>query len=282
MVAKDLESELLEADNILPKEGSVFSFMLKFAIYEERMREINLKYHKMNQIILSANEDKTYLDFWKPVSYAYRKMFPGIMIHLALLTDRDENDPFVSDLREHGKVTLFKKLPNITEFAQAKMIRFILASEQGNDVCYIDDIDLFPLSKSFITNKVDKRPAGSLLCVGGEVYGNNGCYPISQITGEGWLFKKFINPFDLEYKDLFESWRGNVMFDRRESIDIVLDWSKDDYFSDERLIHFGHRFNLCLFAVRIFFASVPRIHTIDYAVCGGQSHCTAPHVRAYF
>jgi len=190
----------------------------------------------MNQIILSANEDKTYIDFWKPVSYAYKKMFPGVTVHLALLTDREEDDPFVTDLSEHGKVTLFKKLPNITEFAQAKMIRFILSSQQGNDVCYIDDIDLFPLSKSFITNKIDKRPAGVLLCVGGEVYQNSGTYPISQITGEGWLFKKFINPFDLELKDLFETWRGDIMFDRRESIDIVLDWAKDDYFSDERLL----------------------------------------------
>ncbi len=191
---------------------------------------------KINQIILSTNEDPTYSTFWPAVSYAYKKMFPECTIHLAFLTDREENDPLVQEFRTHGKVTLFRPVKDIEEFGQAKMIRFILASEQGDDVCYIDDIDLFPLVKSFITDKTDKRPAGKLLCVGGEVYQNNGCYPVSQITAEGYVFKKFINPNNLSYPDLIHSFVGNVMFDRREDIKIELDFAKDNYFSDERLI----------------------------------------------
>lgn len=190
----------------------------------------------MNQIILSTNEDPVYMQFWKPVSWAYKKIFPECTIHLAFLTNRSEDDDLVKEFSQYGKVTLFKPIHDIQEFAQAKMIRFILASMQGDDVCYIDDIDLFPLVKSFITNKTDQRPKDHLLCVGGEVYNNNGCYPVSQMTAEGYIWKKFINPNNLEYPDLIRSYRGPVKFDKRESVDIELDFSKDNYFSDERLI----------------------------------------------
>lgn len=190
----------------------------------------------MNQIILSTNERDLYVEFWKPVSWAYKKMFPDVTVHLAFLTNRPEDDELVKEFREYGKVTLFKPDPTYPEFGQAKMIRFILASQQGNDICYIDDIDLFPLSKLFITNKVNRRPLGHLLCVGGEVYDNKGTYPISQHTAEGWLFKKLINPNDKTYSELLADWSRPGLYDYRESLTTPLDWDKDSYFSDERLL----------------------------------------------
>lgn len=190
----------------------------------------------INQIVLSCNEDENYSSFWKPVSYAYKKMFPEAIIHLAFLTNRSETDSLVKEFREYGKVTLFKPVSDIQEFAQAKLIRFLLASEQDNDVCYIDDIDLFPLKRSFITSKTEVRPANHLLCVGGEVYANNGCYPVSQMTAEGNIFKKLFNPNNLSYENLLNSYRGNTMYDKRESIDLELNFAADNYFSDERLI----------------------------------------------
>lgn len=186
------------------------------------------------QIILSCNEDPTYRDFWKPVSWAYKKM--GFDCHLAFLTTRTDDDPMVKEFREYGRVTLFKPLPDIPEFGQAKMIRFILASWMRQDVCYIDDIDLFPLSKKFIIDKLEKRKPGILLCVGGEVYGFNGCYPISQMTGEGYLWDTFINPNALPCDQLLRSWKDKAFFDHRENIMIKPDFEKDYYFSDERLL----------------------------------------------
>lgn len=191
----------------------------------------------INQIILSTNEDPLYMNFWKPVSWAYSKMFPECTVHLAFLTNREENDPLVKDFKQYGRVTLFKPLEYVPEFAQAKMIRFILASQQNKQVCYIDDIDLFPLVKSFITDKTNQRPKNHLLCVGGEVYGNNGCYPVSQMTAEGKVWKQFVNPNDLSYEALFNEWINTTwMFDKRENPMIPLDWDRDQYFSDERLL----------------------------------------------
>lgn len=191
----------------------------------------------IDQIILSTNENPLYMDFWKPVSWAYKKMFPDVTIHLSFLTNRDENDPLVKDFREYGKVTIFKPLDYITEFAQAKMIRFILASEQGNDVCYIDDIDLFPLIKSFITEKTNKRPKDHMLVVGGECYNNNGQYPISQMTGEGYLWKKLINPNGLSHKDLFDFWlTRDYLYDSMEKLETPMDLKNNICFSDEKLL----------------------------------------------
>lgn len=192
----------------------------------------------IDQIILSTNEDPKYMEFWAPVAKAYKKIFPEVAVHLAFLTNREEDDDLVKHFRKFGYVTLFKPVPEVQEFAQAKLIRFILASMQAKDVCYIDDIDLFPLKKSFITSKTDKRPKDHLLCVGGEVYQNNGCYPVSQMTAEGYIWKKFINPWEMRYADLISKdyLSLDIMFDKREDLSIPLDLTQDSYFSDERFL----------------------------------------------
>lgn len=191
----------------------------------------------IDQIILSANEDPKYMEFWEPVAWAYKKIFPGMKVHLAFLTNRSEDDELVVRFRKFGDVTLFKPAHDIPEFAQAKLMRFILAAQQGADVCYIDDIDLFPLKKSFIIDKTGKRPKDTLLCVGGEVYQNNGCYPVSQMTAEGHVWKRFINPLGLDYEDLIGNYLSlPVLFDKREDLNTPLDFDSDSYFSDERFI----------------------------------------------
>ena len=187
-----------------------------------------------HQVILSCNEDPVYMEFWPLVSWAYKKIFPEATVHLAYLTLQNTDNGYAD---EHGKITSFNPLPGIPEFAQAKMIRYILASQQGDDVCYIDDIDLFPLSRPFILSKTNNRKKGHLLCVGGEVYDNIGSYPASQMTAEGNVWKQLINPHNKTYSELWDEWKNTpTMFDRRENPCIVTNWDKDDYFSDERLI----------------------------------------------
>jgi len=191
----------------------------------------------IDKIVLSCNEDQTYSSFWIPVSQAYKKMFPECEIMLAFLTNREESDPLVQLYRKYGTVKLFKPHSFFPEFGQAKMIRFLLASEQGDSVCYVDDIDLFPLKKTFITQKTEARPSGQMLCVGGEVYNNNGCYPISQMTAEGYVWKKLINPNDYNFHELLNLWyKEPPRYDPRENIGVINDFGHDIYFSDERLI----------------------------------------------
>jgi|SRR5688572_2309530 len=195
-----------------------------------------------DKIILSSNEDPTYFEFWPIVSWAYKKMFPTVEVCLAFVTKRGETDSVVIEARKHGTVVLFRPIDDVPEGHQAKVARFILASQHdGDDVCYIDDIDLFPLRADFITNKLDywNDFEYSLLCVGGEVYGFTGTYPISQMTADGWTWKQFINPNDLPYDQLIRSWKDKAQFDDRENINIWPDMVGDRvdyYFSDERLL----------------------------------------------
>jgi hypothetical protein len=186
-------------------------------------------------IILSCSDDDIYRDFWPVVSWAYKKIIPDCTVHLAFLTYRDPDDELLARFRSTGHVFTFTPVVGIPHFSQAKMIRFILASKLEG-VNYIDDIDLLPMNKDFITYKTDNRKEGHLLCVGGEVYGYNGCYPVSQMTAERSVWKELINPDEKTIEELWHDWSGPVMFDRRENPLIDLDWDKDSYFSDERLI----------------------------------------------
>ena len=192
-----------------------------------------------DKIILSCNDDPTYREFWEPVSWAYKKMFPTVHICLAYLTNKDPESPEIKAMQKYGTVWCFKPLHDIPEPGQAKMLRFILASEMASEVCYIDDIDLFPLRADFITSKVMKRPEGVLLCVGAEVYGYDGTYPISQMTAEGHVWRQFINPKNLHYSQLLRSWKDTAMFHDNENINIWPDMvgdRKEYYFSDEKLM----------------------------------------------
>jgi len=117
------------------------------------------------KVILSCDENPIYSEFWPIVSWAYKKM--GFECHLAYVTKDAEK---VKKAQEFGAVTQFYPIDDVPTGNQAKMARFILASQFANDVCYIDDIDLFPLSKQFIIDKISRRVSFVLLCVGGEVY----------------------------------------------------------------------------------------------------------------
>lgn len=149
----------------------------------------------IDRIILSSNDDPRYIDFWPIVARAYTKMF-NIPVMLAYVSNNDESSDTYKELAKHGEVVVLKPAPNIPLPNQSKMARHFLASQQGNAVCYIDDIDLFPLSRDFIVNKVADRPKGHMLCVGAEhrAYGKSGVFPISQMTAEGYIFQQLYNP----------------------------------------------------------------------------------------
>jgi len=182
------------------------------------------------KVILSCDDNPLYRDFWPIVSWAYGKM--GFETHLAYVTKKETHDL-------PGNVTIFKPVPDVPEGNQGKFARFYLASTLGDETCYIDDIDLFPLGLDFIIKKVNQRPMHVLLCVGAEVYGYTGTYPISQMTAEGYIWKEFINPNYLTFAEVVRSLKDKAWFDDRENINIWPEHSaqRDDYyFSDERLI----------------------------------------------
>lgn len=155
----------------------------------------------VDQIIVSANEHWLYLPFWPLVAYAYKTLFPGVRVRLVFVSERREDDPFVTELRTHGEVVLQRPVNNIPQAAQTKLARYYIAAQQGSDVCYIDDIDWIPIDAEWHAKKVRARARGSLLLVGSEVYSGTeeGQVPASQMTAEGDVFRKLFNPDNIPY-----------------------------------------------------------------------------------
>jgi hypothetical protein len=187
-----------------------------------------------NRIITSTNENATYLDFWKIQILSHKIFFPNKILTIAFLTNRDENDDLIIEMKSHGiDVRLYKPIQNIPEGNHAKLLRYICASEFGNEVCVITDMDTIPLQSDYLNSITSNRESNKILCVGSEVYHgtpHSGKFPAHHITSEGNLFKELFNPKNLPYEDLIiELSKINNVYDHTESV-------LGGEFSDESLI----------------------------------------------
>jgi hypothetical protein len=153
-----------------------------------------------DRVIISSDENRTYLDFWPHVAYAYRTLFPGVQITLVFVTNRPTNDPFIAELVQHGEVVVTPIVPGYPIASQTKMARFATAAYRGKEVCYIDDLDMIPIDRDWHIGKVSTRKSGTMLLVGQEVYGNAypNQVPVSMMMAEGDVFAQMIG-HDPEY-----------------------------------------------------------------------------------
>jgi hypothetical protein len=191
-----------------------------------------------NRVIVSS-DDSDFKNFWPIVVKSWNKYFPEVKVCLAFVTDRKENDEIVKRLKKYGEVYLFPVQPNIPTPNQAKMYRHILAGQFGDDVCMIEDIDTIPLQSEFVHRILSQRDFGKMLRVGSEIYNgtlDEGKFPTSNLTGESYLFKELINPDNLNYKSLFDTWCNIRYYDHKESVNNHPDLSGLDGFSDESLM----------------------------------------------
>lgn len=188
-----------------------------------------------DRIIVSSDESY-FIQYWSIVSAAWNKFFPGKIVTLAFVTNKNENDDYIKNLRQFGEVFLFKPVDGIPTGNQAKMARQYLASTFENEVCMIEDIDTIPLQSEFVNRVLIQREKGKILAVGHEVYDNSehhGKFPTSNLTGEGFLFKEFINPNNLTFQNAIKSWINVKVYDHKEAIN-----GSPDVFSDESLRRF--------------------------------------------
>ena len=62
------------------------------------------------RIITTTNENDTYLPFW-PTMAQHWKNFCGFgNVTLGFITERDETDPLVEEMRQYGEVILIKPI----------------------------------------------------------------------------------------------------------------------------------------------------------------------------
>lgn len=186
-----------------------------------------------DKVIVSSDDRPMFLNFWPVVSKAWQKYF-NIKPTLALVSNITEDDPLLIKLREYGDVHVLPKVEGIPIANLAKIARFIVASRMGDQVCMIEDIDTIPLQRKFVEERLSKRKPGNILAVGHEVLANTthaGKFPISNITSEGYNFKRLFNPNDLSYEEVIKSFIGLNIVDHKEDIS-----NPADSFSDESII----------------------------------------------
>jgi len=162
--------------------------------------------------VIVSTDESYFIQYIPIVARAWKKFFPAVKLHIAFVTDRNENDSLVSRMKQHGIVHLFKPIDGINKGNHGKIARHVLASRFGEVVCMIEDIDTIPLQREFYFDRTNRREKDHLLLVGKEVFDTDGecCgqVPMSTITAEGRVFKEVLNPDNLNDEALIKHWIG--------------------------------------------------------------------------
>jgi len=200
-----------------------------------------------NRIILSTDDNDMYRSFWPIVAKAWKKLF-DVKVSLAYVTNSPKPE-LLKKMREYGDVFVYTPVKDVPVGNQAKMARFFLAAEEYPDeVCMVNDIDTAPLNRDYFIRVLEDRRADHLLAVGAELYvgtPHEGKFPIGEITAEGDVFKRIVNPKGLDFDKYINSFKKISEYDHKEDISVP-----SSVFSDESLLR-----------VLISRSNVPVIHT---------------------
>jgi len=200
-----------------------------------------------DKVILSCDENPIFLPFAPLVLKAWHKFFPEVQIELGFVTNtnpeldsRTENMLDVLSKYHNVNITVLPTIEGVHPNNLGKVGRLIVASMQGDAVCLLHDLDSLPLQREYMIKLVEQRKKDTMLCVHvPEIYGGDpyGKFPMAPTTAEGYIFAQVVNPENLNYKDLIESWKDLEVHDGKEKINNTPDIQYDDrYFSDESLL----------------------------------------------
>tara|TARA_R110001592_G_scaffold341665_1_gene630979 strand:+ start:2283 stop:3095 length:813 start_codon:yes stop_codon:yes gene_type:complete len=174
-----------------------------------------------DKVIVSCDDEPTFLNFWPVVVSAWYKFFPDVQVELALVTDMDETDPVLETVRSYGKVVTYPLISGIPKSNQGKICRSYHASLQGSNVCSLHDMDTVPLQRNYLFDLLSRRKKDCICLIGGEVYENTldaGKFPLVPTTAEGHVFKNIYRADDKSYGEFVNELVGLNVFDEKENI----------------------------------------------------------------
>lgn len=189
----------------------------------------------INTVVLSTNDNPKYYQFWPVVAQAWNKLFPEVELILAYISYSEESIP---ELEKYGRVIHYYPTDGIPIQNQAKVSRMFVMSQLEGFVM-MNDIDVMPLSRKYVEYCCEFLEEGKITCIGTDTYENSpeaGKFPISYFCGDASAIKEVVNPKDLTYYNLLNSWVGKRVFDHKEDISRNIDPENPDCFSDESLI----------------------------------------------
>ena len=99
---------------------------------------------KIKHILLSSDDNPKFYSFWPTVSYHWQSL--GYKVHLALITNLNENNLLIKKIKQYGNsVFLFKPSNKFGIEIQSKLVRFYVSKFFKDDIVCVLDIDFYTL-----------------------------------------------------------------------------------------------------------------------------------------
>jgi len=199
---------------------------------------------KIDIAINSSNSNPFYLDFWPSVSKAWRRL----NINPVLLYIEDNDNVAISE--EYGNVIRIKPIPTFPISLQCQIIRYWYATQLGNKVGVISDIDMYPMSNFYFNTQLEQIPNDKYVHINPSVGNIPACYHVasgdtySKVLGN-ISFDTYISKAILSSNGINTRYAGNEYW----SVDEVYSTLLINNYEDKSLFHFiprdggqnGHR-----------------------------------------
>jgi len=101
---------------------------------------------KIKHILLCSDDNPKFYSFWPTVSYHWQSL--GYKVHLAFITNLNENDELVKKIKSYGDTVFLLKPSNKYNMEiQSKLSRFYISKFFQDEIIAIMDIDEYTLNK---------------------------------------------------------------------------------------------------------------------------------------
>ena len=147
---------------------------------------------KLNRVILSANDDPKYLDFWPYVAKAWREVI-GIEPVLFFIGEPSR----VVELSQHGQVIQVPVDPLWDIVNQAQSIRLWAGTKFPDDIILISDLDMLPISKEYYNENLSDLPDDCFISYTSDVlehgfYRRRPQFPMCYLAAKGSTFNEIL------------------------------------------------------------------------------------------
>ena len=180
----------------------------------------------IDNVIMSSNNDPTYLDHWPRVARCWRML--GFNPVLAWITDDGSR---MAELERFGSVVRLYPVPCIPDGNLAKVSRMILA-QQLPGINMLSDVDMMPLAGDYFRTATAEYEPGTLLSLSSDAYkkwASPNRHPICYLVADSQAWTSLVNPCGMIEQDLIDSWRLPRGVDEKDAIE-------GSPFSDESLL----------------------------------------------
>lgn len=162
---------------------------------------------KINRVLLVSNNNKTYYDFWNPLSKVYKEKFKIQPTLIWLGTEEDKIKCGISE--EFGDVIVVEPNDKYPIPSQCPWALFWATQLFKDDVCFICGIDEVPLSDMFIKDMIEQYTDDEYVMLISDAYLPDhwsidaSSSPSGQHVSKGSSFMKIYN-FEENFKDEIE------------------------------------------------------------------------------